>query len=43
MHLHMFSKQYFDNYFSKNIFEVHEVSVEKIGSCDHYVGLFTVK
>lgn len=43
MHLHMFNKQYFDNYFSENIFEVHEVNVEKIGSCDHYVGLFTVK
>jgi ubiquinone/menaquinone biosynthesis C-methylase UbiE len=43
MHLHMFTKEYFDNYFSESKFEVHQVNVERIGSCHHYVGLFSIK
>lgn len=42
MHLHMFTKDYFDNYFSSDKFKVYESGVEKIGSCDHYVGLITI-
>lgn len=43
MHLHMFTKEYFDNYFSESKFKVHQVNLSKIGSCYHYVGLFSIK
>lgn len=43
MHLHMFNKEYFDNYFTEDKFNIHSISVETIGSCSHYVGLFDIK
>lgn len=43
MHLDTFTKEYFGNYFSESKFDVYQVSIEKIGSCYHYVGLFPIK
>jgi hypothetical protein len=43
MHLHMFSKKYFDDYFSEDKFDIHHNGVEIIGSCSHYIGLFSIK
>jgi ubiquinone/menaquinone biosynthesis C-methylase UbiE len=42
MHLHMFTENYFDEYFSQDRFTCHDKTITAIGSCNHYVGLFHI-
>lgn len=42
MHLHMFNEKYFDDYFSQERFTCHDKTITKVGSCNHYVGLFHI-
>jgi hypothetical protein len=43
LHLHSFNENYFNDYFKEEKFKTIKTDIKKIGSCYHYVGIFSVE
>jgi len=43
LHIHTFDENYFNNYFTSDKYQTEYLAIQQIGSCNHYVGIFSVK